>query len=218
MESVSRNVCGYCMWERRLIIVSEKLLGGRRTGRLLNGGALAAYNLPLLLRRLWLPRYWIFPLTLLFLPDDKCTYSNQFNITFRNVITHLDFTWWVKWKKCVLKLRETPPIWNPWAKSTSHATSSSCSQRQKESVRVASSISSHLGRSGAFPAGRRSAQNSNPWLFPGLLPHGSPSTSSNYTNLLMFSLLSSSCASREIYRIALLFLFQGRWLSLLSAK
>lgn len=40
----------------------------------------------------------------------------------------------------------------------------------------------------------------------------------NYTNLLVFSLLRSSCASREIYHMDLLFLFQGHWLSLLSAK
>lgn len=160
------------MWERRLIIVSEKFspmvnycVVENQAGCWTEGCS-AAYNLPLLLRRWRLPRHWIFPLILLFLPDDKCSYySNQFNITFRNFITLLDFTQWVKRKKCVLKLRENPPISNPSAKSTSHATSSSCSQRRKESIHVASSISSHLGCSGASPAGRRSTQTSNPWLF-----------------------------------------------------
>lgn len=75
-------------------------------------GVWAAHGLPLSLGRWWLPLHWIFPLILLFLPGDKCTfyYSSQFKITFRNFITHSDFSQWVKWKKCVLRLRENPPI------------------------------------------------------------------------------------------------------------
>lgn len=81
------------------------------------------------------------PLVCSSLPDDKCAfyYSNWFNSNFRNFIAYWDFTQWVKWKKCVPEPGLNPPSWIPWAKSSSHATPSSCSGRQKESVGVAPS-------------------------------------------------------------------------------